>query len=419
MANKDSKGRNLKPKESQMPDGRYRYRYTDQYGRKQAVYAWKLVPTDKTPSGKREDISLREKIRSIERDLEDNINITSAKMTVNQLLETYLETKTQLANATINNYINMWEKNIKNEFLGSMKICNVKKSDILKYYAYLYKTKKFSVGTIQLYQNVLFPAFQLAVDDSVIRLNPCKNCMKEYVRGSMSSTKSPLSRDEQTILLDFVKDNGFYCVYYPLISFILGTGCRIGEALGITWDDINFDEKYISINHQVIYKKKDGKLQWYASLPKNKKSRIIPLQDNLIKILKTHRMQTYFISQSSGFEIDGYRNFLFVNKDGKLPTPNSIRRAFIGIRNAYNKQEEEEAYLEIRTEKQLLPDFSPHTLRHTYCTRMAENGVDIKVLQELMGHANITVTMQVYNHVDKDRIKREFIGLNDVLDLSV
>ena len=66
MANKDNKGRNLKPRESQMADGRYRYRYTDKYGKHHAIYSWKLVPTDKIPKGKKDDISLREKIRNIE-----------------------------------------------------------------------------------------------------------------------------------------------------------------------------------------------------------------------------------------------------------------------------------------------------------------------------------------------------------------
>ena len=88
------------------------------------------------------------------------------------------------------------------------------------------------------------------------------------------------------------------------------------------------------------------------------------------------------------------------------------------MRDTYNKIEQEEAYLENR-EELLLPDFSPHTLRHTFCTRMAENGINIKVLQEIMGHSNISVTMQVYNHVDLNRTKKEIEKLDDVLKISV
>lgn len=417
MANKDNKGRNLKPRESQMADGRYRYRYTDKYGKHHAIYSWKLVPTDKIPKGKKDDISLREKIRNIEKDMEDGINTTSSHMSVAELVDFYLGTKSKLANSTKNNYRHMLEKNIENTFFGTLQIYNVKKSDVLRYYAYLYEDRKFSVRTIQLYQNLLFPAFQLAVDDLIIRINPCRNCMKDYVRGSMTSTRYPLSKKEQNALLDFVKNDSIYSVYYPMISFFLGTGCRIGEVLGLTWNDINFEEKTVSINHQAIYKKKDGRFQWYATLPKNKKTRIIPIQDNLVNILKTHRSNSFFMSKSSSFEIDGYNNFVFINKHGKLYIPNTIVRCFHGIRDAYNKKEEEDSYYKYQ-EPLLIPDFSPHTLRHTYCTRMAENGMDVKVLQEIMGHSNISVTMQVYNHVDEERTKNEIDKLDDVLEVN-
>ena len=190
---KDNKNRNLKQNEEQIKDGRYKYRYTDKYGKRHAIYAWKLVPTDKTPVGKKEDLSLREKIRNLERDIIDGIDTYSSQSTVNNMIQRYLDTKVKLAVTTKNNYIHLWEKNIRDEFIGQMRICDVKKSDVQRYYAYLYKEKKFSVNTIQLYQNLLFPAFQMVVDDSVIRLNPCRNCMKDFSRGSMSSSKKPLS----------------------------------------------------------------------------------------------------------------------------------------------------------------------------------------------------------------------------------
>lgn len=415
---KDTKGRNLKPNEGQLQDGRYRYRYIDKYGKRQAVYAWKLVPTDKTPIGKKEDISLREKIREIERDLLDGIDTYTSHSSVNDLIEMYLNLKIKLAVTTKNNYIHIWEKNIKDSFLGIMRICDVKKSDIQRYYAELYQEKKFAVGTIQLYQNLLYPAFQMAVDDSIIRLNPCRNCMKDYVQGSMSSTKYPLTRAEQSTLLSFVKGNNFYSNSYTLIAFMLGTGCRISEALGITWDDINLEEKYINVDHQIIYKKKGESIAYFSAPTKTKKPRKIPIKDDLIAILKKHKSDTYFISKSSGFEVDGYKNFVFTNREGKLKTPNTIVRTFHGIRDMYNKEEELDAAEEFR-DPVLLPSFTPHTLRHTFCTRMAENGMDVKVLQEIMGHANISVTMQVYNHATFERTQKAVDETESALKASV
>ncbi len=234
--------------------------------------------------------------------------------------------------------------------------------------------------------------------------------MKEYVRGALSSTKYPLSREEQRALLNFIKEDNIYSKYYVMIAFMLSTGCRIGETLGVTWDDIDFENKSININHQVIYKKKDGVTKHYIEEPKNRTARKIPLQESIIKILEKYKESIYFISKSNQYEIDGVSNFVFLNSQLRLYTPNTIVRAFHEIRDAYNETIEENADV-------LLPDFSPHTLRHTFCTRMAENGMDIKVLQEIMGHKTIAVTMQVYNHVSFERAQKVMQEVENVLDV--
>ena len=416
MAKKDTKGRNLKSNEDQLKDGRYRYRYTDRNGNRKAVYAWRLVTTDKTPQGKKEDICLREKEKQIEKDLDDNIDTYGSNSTVNDLIMTYLTTKVRLASSTKENYKHMFEKNIKPNKLGNMKLSNVKKSDILKFYEYLYKQKNFSVGSIQLYQNLLYPSFQVAVDDNIIRVNPCRNCMKDYVRGSMDSPKESLSKEEQASLLQFLKTDSFYSKHFVMFAVMLGTGIRISEAIGLTWDNIDFKNHEITIDHQVIYRKINGVCRHYATPTKNKKSRVIPMQKNIVSILQKHKKDTYFVSASSNIEIDGYTNFVFINRNEKLYTPNSIVRACHGIRDKHNKEENENAIEENR-QALLLPDFTPHILRHTACTRMAEGGIDVKVLQEIMGHSNIAVTMQVYNHVNADRAKNEMDKLEDIIAL--
>jgi site-specific recombinase XerD len=76
------------------------------------------------------------------------------------------------------------------------------------------------------------------------------------------------------------------------------------------------------------------------------------------------------------------------------------------ISASYNKWEHEKASVEKR-EEILLPDFTPHTLRHTFCTRMAEQGMNPKHLQEIMGHSNISITLQVYTHLHYDELDKE------------
>ena len=95
--------------------------------------------------------------------------------------------------------------------------------------------------------------------------------------------------------------------------------------------------------------------------------------------------------------------------------PSAVNNVLYNIVKAYNKKETETAKKERRKPK-LLPKFSAHILRHTGCTRMAERGIDPKVLQYLMGHANIAVTMEVYNHItSKKRIENEIRKMDDLI----
>lgn len=102
----DNKGRILRDGESQMKDGRYRYQYMDSRGKRCAVYSWKLVETDRTPRGKRDDTSLREKIKQIDRDVEDGIKAAvNNKITLNYMFDLYMAGKYELKDSTRSNYL--------------------------------------------------------------------------------------------------------------------------------------------------------------------------------------------------------------------------------------------------------------------------------------------------------------------------
>lgn len=415
---KDSKGRNLKTGEYQMPDGRYRYRYVDNKGIRRAVYSWRLVITDKTPKGKRETPPLRELELSISNDSKDNINTFFAtSMTLNDLFKKYMNINVELRPSTKSNYISMWDKNIKNTVLANTPINKIKRSDIAELYSDFRDSKKFAVSTIQLYQNILFPTFQVAVYDDILRTNPCMDAMKHLKAGVLQSNRKPLTKEEQSALQKFIKTDSFYKGYYPMIILFLATGVRMGEMLGLTWNDIDFENNRIVLSHQVSYRRIDGKVQWYAgklkwARSKAQSTRIIPVSKEVIDILAEHKKNCYYTSISSDFCINTderdikdfgfpkyYENFVFINSEGKLPTPASINRTLLGITNRYNK---------LRNNNDIpMPEFSAHVLRHTFATRNAENNMDIKVLQILMGHKNIGVTMDIYNHVSEERKRLE------------
>lgn len=400
---RDTKGRVLKAGEIQDKNGRYRYRYMKD-GVRHQIYSWKLVPTDKTPNGKEDGLSLREKELQLLRDIHDNINTKTAKLyTVEQWVQKYLKSKSNLAQSTKENYLDMLKSNITTNEFGKLRLDNVKTSDVKEYYSYLYEKKGFSFGTIQLYQNLLFPAFQLAIDDDIIRKNPCTGALKNYTY--IPNERNALSIAEEKELLQYAKSNKFYKESYLSIYFILMTGLRISEYQGIRWDDINFETDEISVNHQCIYRRIDGKMKWYASVPKNKTSRIVPLHPQLKELLLEKYKKDKYNSLCSEFEVDGYKNFVFLNNNSKLATPGTLDRTLRMLVSKHNQE------LENDTDVIILPNTSAHILRHTFCTRMAEAGMDIKVLQQIMGHKNIGITMDVYNHINDERLRKEALRI--------
>lgn len=407
MANKkDKKGRVLKEGEDQLNDGRYRYRYTDTNGKRHAIYSWRLTTTDRLPAGKRQCKSLREKEVDLQKDLADGINTYDAQITVNELVKRYLSTKVNLKLSTHDLYQRIFRNCIKDSALGKKQISNIKNSDILKFYADLKVINGLCNNSIGNVHTVLNPAFQMAVKDNLIRINPCSGCLQNYY--TYSTKREALTIEQQNSILKFLKENTeYYTFYYTLFYFLLETGLRVGEVVGLTWNDIDFDKQVISVNHQLVYGSVNGKFKYYIETTKNNLTRIVPFSNDLAQTLKKYKEEISCITNKQSYNIDGYSNFVFCRKSGSMLTSRAVESVFRRITSSYNIYESKKA-IEDNRNPILIKKLSPHVLRHTYCTRMAEKGIDIKVLQALMGHKTLKVTMQVYNHVNNDRIFKEF-----------
>lgn len=192
------------------------------------MYSWKLVPTDKVPKGKKDDLSLREKERNIQRDLNDGIDIASAQMTTTQLLERYFATKKSLQNSTYENYQNLFKKHIKDTVVGQTSIGKVHKSDIILLYDDIHENGNIAISTLKIIQSFMYPAFQLAVEDNIIRVNPCMGCMHHFIDNA-ESERIALTKEQEEGLLHYVKKSRYYNYLYPMFVFMLETGCRIGD----------------------------------------------------------------------------------------------------------------------------------------------------------------------------------------------
>lgn len=395
---KDKKGRVLEKGESQRKDGLYVYQYKDFYGVRKSIYSRDLN-------------ELRKQKKQIIKDLDDRIDTKGAEITLNEQFDKYMALKKQLANSTRQNYIGLWNSNIRNSPLGNKRLCDIKRSDILNFYNSLVG-KGLSYSTLKAFQGMISPCMELAVRDDMIRKNPCNDCLQEF--NNDSKKKNSLTIEQQNNLLDFVKTSDKYSIYYPMLVIMISTAMRCGELIGLTWNDINLKNKEISVNHQLLYKKNKDGYGFYADTPKTDAGiRIIPLTSLAINAIKEQRLNQMALGRRTNVEIDGYKDFVFSTKHKNPIMPSAINNILLNIVNSYNRIESIDAVMSNR-EPEYLPHISAHILRHTGCTRMAEAGIDVKVLQYIMGHSRISVTMEVYNHISSERNHKEMDKLENI-----
>lgn len=171
----------------------------------------------------------------------------------------------------------------------------------------------------------------------------------------------------------------------------------------------------IPIRRQLQYLKIGTCTEFHiAPLKTDAGQRDIPITKEIRTALTEQKKLLLMMGRSCKVEIDGCNNFVFVTKTGAPYATNAVNSFLRNIVTTYNR--DEKAAAESKGKKpELLPHILAHILRHTACTRMAEAGIDPKVLQAIMGHSNISVTMDVYNHTDAAKLKNEMQKAAEIL----
>lgn len=417
----DNKGRILKDGETQRPNGRYRFTYTDADGVRHDVYSSRLVPTDKLPPGSKEDLSLREKEKKILRDLEDGIKAAvENKATLNDLFDIYMADKPQLKETTRTSYLYLYNKFVRDD-LGKKKITSVKYSDVKSFYNRLVSERKLKPNSLKMLDSLIRSAFNLAVRDGYIRINPCNGAKTEVIRNHdlTTSKRHSLSIAEQSAFIDFIRNHKKYSQWLPLFTVFLGTGCRISEIIGLRWEDCDFDDDIISINHSMVYCKFKGdtKMCFHITTPKTSAGiRIVPMLPEVKEALKLEWGKQEIIGFNRSV-VDGYTGFIFQSSRGNPLSHSDVNYIIKSVCAAYNKAETSLALKEGR-DPITIRHFSAHNLRHTFCTRYCEVERDTKVIQEVMGHTNITTTMNIYAEATKEAKKKSFERLKGKFKIS-
>ena len=259
----------------------------------------------------------------------------------------------------------------------------------------------------------------MAVRDEIIRSNPSDGVMAEIKKGvgKNKGIRHALTIAQQKAFLDYVARTPVYCHWLPLFTVLFGTGCRIGELIGLRWEDLDYENRLISINHAVIYMTmENGKSEFHVSTPKTEAgTRTIPMMESVRKAFQ----EEYEAQKETGFNtqiVDGMSGFVFCNKEGKLLNPSVINRAIKRIYEAYNVEEMILARKERRTPI-LIPHFSCHHIRHTFCTRFCEKETNLKVIQSIMGHASIETTMNIYAEATEMKKQEAMKALENNIDI--
>lgn len=246
----------------------------------------------------------------------------------------------------------------------------------------------YSEGTVRRIHSIMSSALDDAVHEFNILLeNPTKK-IKIPKDAEKSSKVNHFTREELGKFLDTIKKPVKHAKYqhsiqyYVLFSLLARTGLRIGEALALTWNDIDFEKGVLTVNKTLVYPLNSAP---YISTPKSKKSeRTIKLDAHTVKLLKKQRINRKEVYLRYPDYKPSDKNLVFHQHDGRWLRTNVVRDYFKTV-----------------CKRAGVPILSPHALRHTHAVHLLEAGANIKYVSERLGHASVKVTADTYLHVTR------------------
>ena len=392
---RDSKGRKLLNGESQRKDGKYEYKYVDAFGKRRTIYSWKLTPSDRVPAGKRNDLSLREKSKEAERTKDVGIVPNGGNLTVRELIAKYLSTKVGIRQSSKNAYAFICRL-IERYPVSNMRIDKIRIADAKAWFIRLH-ADGISYKTISLVRSLVKLSFQMAVDDDLLMKNPFSFNLSSLLSND-GVPRVALTPEQEDDFLRFIQNDSYYYVYYDAIYILFNTGLRISELSGLTKKDLDFKNNKIIVDHQLL---RGCDMVYKVGKPKSSKGcREIPMTPDVKRSFQ-HILSTRKQPKKEPM-VDGYSGFLFLDRNGNPMFSQSWQRIFRRCRQSYNK-----------TYAIQMPNISPHVCRHTFCSKMAKAGMNPKMLQYIMGHSNITTTLNTYTHVGYEDAAEEMLRIMD------
>lgn len=372
---RDLKGKELPKGISQRKDGRYVGRFTNRFGERPEYKSFKLNEVKNAL----EKAIYEDKLK---------LNTRNSEITLDEWYEKWLTIhKYGIIKAnTKAGYIGHYKKHISPK-LGKAKIADITQLQIK---SLLNKMDKAGYGYEMKNRTriMLVDMLDKAMQDEMLNRNPAKGI--KIIRDEEIEPRV-LSKEEQSIFFDCCKGT----FYDNLFVLCVNTGLRPGEACALRESDVDFEKGFISVSRTLIYQKWEGdtKKEIHIDTPKTKTSiRKIPLNDRAKTALKKQLVQKEVLNNRYGDKQcdKEYLDLLFTTK---FNTP-IIEQTFIDAIDRIIK--------EINSVRDVFDEFeriTPHCFRHTFATRCLESGMKPKVLQTILGHATLQMTMDLYTHV--------------------
>ena len=378
---KDLKGKELGQGISQRKDGRYCARYNDRFGKRACLYNRNLADLKK------------ELNKAIYEDANQK-SIVDKSITLDSWFDKWINIykfNTIRAN-TKRYYEHVYYKHI-SKVLGKRKLSEIKHIEVVAIIKDLHK-KGYAYETQNKVRIILLDMFNKAMVDELVVKNPVQGLR---VRKDKVNVRV-LSKEEQVEFFECAMGT----FYNNLFQVAITTGLRQGELCALTWDDIDLDRKEIRVTKTLLYQKlgDDKQKTFHIELPKTTASeRNVPINKQCeIALKKQYMQQNVIMSKSSAKPVEGFENLLFTTKYGTPINAQIYNDAIKSIVNEINLCRDEADKFEV---------FSSHTLRHSLTTRCFESGIHPKTVQKYLGHATLSMTMDLYTHVLEEHKQEE------------
>jgi len=333
--------------------------------------------------------------------LQQGISVETTNMNLGQWLNTWLwEYKKNLKPKTFESYEQLIRVHILPS-LGNIQLKALRPEHLQKFYNEKHSSGRvdgnggLSARTVRYIHVVLHAALEQAVKNQILTRNVSQ---ATTLPRQKKKEMRVLTKEEQAKLLAVLrKDEGG-------VVYILGlaAGMRRGELLGLMWKDIDFEQGIINVKRTLSRVKVFGqknKTELVFQTPKSAKAiRSIPIPESILGVLKTHKGRQQQEKEVAGCAyVD--RDLVFCTKLGNPIEPGNFTRRF---------------YRYIT--KAFIAHTNPHALRHSYATRLLEVNEHPKIVQELLGHSSISLTLDTYSHVMPERKKAAAKKLNALFD---